>query len=316
VKRFLYRSFTQLRGDRLMWKLSSNRLRILCYHGVCQDRLRQESWVPGYFVTESSFEQQLRYLREHATVLPLDEAVARLKDGSLPARAVSLTFDDGYANNMHLAYRLLKAYRMHATIFLSSAYVESGELYPFLKLQLIKRSGRATGRAPVYKSEPLDTVNEWIGKWWPAIEPTLSDDQRQTLRPSTIDEVRAADPELIAFGAHTHTHCILENETLERRQKEIISSVDKVSQWTDRPAPLFSYPNGQREDFGEVDKQALRAKGIIAAVSGILGSNTSGDDPLELKRYPVGIYHDASAFPAEVTGFRTAVLTAGGGLAS
>jgi peptidoglycan/xylan/chitin deacetylase (PgdA/CDA1 family) len=182
---------------------------------------------------------------------------------------------------------------------------------------LIKQSGHANGNSrPEYKSEPLDTVTEWIDKWWPAVNAILTDDQRRTLRPLTVDEVKAADPEWIVFGAHTHTHCILENETRERRRKEIESSIDKVAQWTGRPTRLFSYPNGQREDFGQFDKQALRAKGVQAAVSGIRGANNHRSDLLELRRYPVGMYHYAVAFSAEVTGFRSAVLAACRGMAS
>jgi hypothetical protein len=35
---------------------------------------------------------------------------------------------------------------------------------------------------------------------------------------------------------------------------------------------------------------------------------------LELKRYPVGIYHDSAGFRAEVTGFRNGLRAAGKGL--
>jgi hypothetical protein len=40
-------------------------------------------------------------------VLPLAEACARLHRNSLPARALSLTFDDGYANNADVALPIL-----------------------------------------------------------------------------------------------------------------------------------------------------------------------------------------------------------------
>src|SRR6266571_4093146 len=108
----LYKSFARISGDRLVWKLSSDRLRILCYHGVCDDSVARESWVPSYFVTRSAFEFQLQYLRRWASVLPLSEAVRRLRAGSLPPHAVSITFDDGYANNVHLALPLLERYGM------------------------------------------------------------------------------------------------------------------------------------------------------------------------------------------------------------
>ena len=44
-----------------------------------------------------------------AQVLPLDEAVAALAAGTLPERAVALTFDDGYASVVETAWPLLRA---------------------------------------------------------------------------------------------------------------------------------------------------------------------------------------------------------------
>jgi peptidoglycan/xylan/chitin deacetylase (PgdA/CDA1 family) len=245
-------------------------------------------------------------------VLPLGEAVERLNDDTLPERAVSITFDDGYANNLFLAYGLLKKFRMPATVFLSSAYVESGELYPFLKLQLMRLyAGAGAKEAADYKSRPLEEVARWLDERWPEVQGRLTADQLGTLRPLTIEEVRAADSDLIDFGAHTDTHCILRNESRQRRENEIRSSIRKVACWTGRPVRLFSYPNGEPGDFSNVDKQVLRSEGIHAAVTGIAGTNRSGADPFELRRFPIGLYHDNIGFRAEVTGFRAIVLAAG-----
>ncbi len=317
--RILYRSFSNALGDRLVWKLDANRLRILCYHGICDDHLAKETWMPGYFVGATAFEEQLRYLRSHAQVLPLREAVERLQSGTLPPRSVSLTFDDGYANNLETAYPLLHKYGMPATIFLATSYVESGELFPFLKLKLIQLGGQATcaaGKLADYKSAPLDEVERSAAQWWGQTKKHLTDDHFRTLRPLTIEEIRRADPTLIEFGAHSHTHCILKNESDQRRREEIQTSVSKVAQWTEQPSRLFSYPNGQRGDFGEVDRQALRAAGVQAAVTGIGGANDSRSEMLDLRRYPVSLYHDDAGFRAEVTGFRSAVLAATRRLAS
>lgn len=310
-----------LGGDRLAWRMGANRLRILCYHGVCEDRLAGEPWVPLYFVTQSAFERQLRYLKGNARVLPLADAIARLQEGSLPPRSVSLTFDDGYANNLELAQPLLARHGMSATVFLSSAYIETGELYPFLKLKLIRLSaaaGRPIAAEPLldYKSAPLDTVMERAAPWWESVRSSLTAEQRRFLRPLTIDEVLSADPEVIEFGAHSHTHCILSNESPERRQREIRISVDKVRQWSGRPVRLFSYPNGEHGDFGETDKEALRAEGVEAAVTGIGGANSTGADPFALRRYPITISHDECRFRAEVTGFRAALQNMSLGRAS
>ena len=312
--RILYNSFSKTGGDKLVWRLDSNRLRILCYHGICQDNLAKEPWLPQYFVTASAFEKQLQYLARNSRVLPLREAVDRLRHGSLPPRCVSLTFDDGYANNLEMAYPLLRKYDMPATIFLSSAYIESGEFFPFLKLKLIQLdSGVDLAVSPLanYKTAALDQVDRTAARWWPQVYARLSEAQRQTLRPMTVEEVKGADMRLIDFGPHSHTHCILGNESVERRRNEIQISIAKVAQWTGRPVSVFSFPNGQRGDFDEADKAVLRAQGIQAAVTGIGGANNSRTEPLELKRYPVALYHDDAGFRAEVTGFRSALLAAG-----
>jgi len=312
LKRLLFNSFFKTGGDQLVWKYSPHRLRILCYHGVCEDALAARPWMPQFFVTASNFQNQLEYLAKSATVLPLHEAITRLWDGSLPPRSVAITFDDGYANNLHMACPLLEKYRLPATIFLSSSYTETGEIYPFLKLKLIRlqqTSRLKAGDLPEYKSTPLDRVLESADRWWPEVSASLTHDQREALRPMTVAEIAAMPFPLIEFGSHTHTHCILGNETRERRDQEIHTSIARIAQWTGRRVRLFSYPNGQAGDFGETDKIALRAEGIEAAVSGMGGANTIRADRFELRRYPVGLFHDEGSFRAEVTGFRNALTT-------
>ncbi len=302
----LYKSFSKSGGDQLLWKLDTHRLRILCYHAVCEDRLANAPWLPSFFVTKSAFEEQLDYLKRNTHVLSLAEGVALLQKGALPPRAVCLTFDDGYANNIELAHPLLKQYGVPATIFLSSAYVESGDFYPFLKLKLIRHAG-IDHPLPDYKNSPVDTVIDGSMTWWPEVDSALTADQRRTLKPMTVADLMRADPQLVDFGAHSHTHCIFRNESRARRTQEIQTSIRKVTEWTGQRGRLFSYPNGENGDFDSADKEALRAEGIEAAVSGIGGANRCPCDLLELRRYPITLHHTMERFQAEVTGFRNAL---------
>lgn len=76
-------------------------------------------------VSEEAFTAQLGYLQKHNySILSLTQAIDIL-DGKEPAppRAVLLTFDDGYTNNLSVALPLLQAYGMVATLFVISAYV-------------------------------------------------------------------------------------------------------------------------------------------------------------------------------------------------
>lgn len=49
------------------------------------------------------------------------------KSGKIPKNSVTLTFDDGYYDNYKNAFPLLKKYKMKATLYLNTAYVESEE---------------------------------------------------------------------------------------------------------------------------------------------------------------------------------------------
>jgi peptidoglycan/xylan/chitin deacetylase (PgdA/CDA1 family) len=267
-------------------------------------------------VTESAFEAQLKYLRQTAIILPLPDAVTRLHAGTLPPRSVCLTFDDGHANNLYTAEPLLRKYGAPATIFLASSYIESGQWFPFIKLRLTKLLARQAGldltamALPDYKTATIDAVTEAVNRWFCRVGPTLTGDQWNALRPLTREELSSFDGRLIDFGAHTHTHCILRNESRERREQEIRVSAEKVSAWTGRAVRLFSYPNGERGDFDQTDRHVLQTHGVTAAVTGIPGSNTRRADLLELRRYPVGLFHHDAAFRAELLGVRTALLTA------
>ncbi len=79
-------------------------LPILMYHQVSRDRRDPLT------VTVDQFASQLDYLAaEGYRSITCRELIAHLDHGAaLPDRGVLLTFDDGYLNNLELAYPLLK----------------------------------------------------------------------------------------------------------------------------------------------------------------------------------------------------------------
>ena len=72
------------------------------------------------------FERDMRNVRRWFHVLPLEAAVARLRDGSLPARALAITFDDGYADNHDVALPILTRLNLTATFFIATSFLDGG----------------------------------------------------------------------------------------------------------------------------------------------------------------------------------------------
>lgn len=95
---------------------------VLLYH--CVDRRARDPW--GLTVSPERFAEQLAVLRSHAHPMSLEAfAQARLAR-TLPRNAVAVTFDDGYADNLHNARPLLERFDIPATVFLATGYAGRG----------------------------------------------------------------------------------------------------------------------------------------------------------------------------------------------
>jgi len=102
---------------------------ILYYHRVCN----QEDDVlglPDLIVSEDNFKKQVAFIKEYFNVLPLDVIVEQIKKGSRPSYCdIAITFDDGYIDTYRYAYPVLKHYGLPATVFLTTRYVNSSNLF-------------------------------------------------------------------------------------------------------------------------------------------------------------------------------------------
>lgn len=139
-----------------------------------------------------------------ARVLPLDDAVTRLEAGTLPDRAVVLTFDDGYASVIETAWPLLRERGMPTTLFAVSGYL-SGEL-------------RFA---------------------WDAHEPA-----HERLRLATGDELAAAAAEGLDIGSHTVSHPWLPRLGPSELDREMVESRAVLEEVLGRPVTSVAYPTG------------------------------------------------------------------------
>lgn len=111
-------------------------LSILVYHRV----LPQADPLFPSIVDAERFSLQLELLRRCFNVLPLPEALARLRNGSLPPRAACITFDDGYADNEAVALPLLRQHGLHATFFIASGFLDGGRMWNDTVIEAVRLS--------------------------------------------------------------------------------------------------------------------------------------------------------------------------------
>jgi peptidoglycan/xylan/chitin deacetylase (PgdA/CDA1 family) len=94
---------------------------ILMYHRVARPEV--DPWALS--VSPAHFAEQLEVLQRRRVCLPLADLVLGLMEHRLPARALAITFDDGYADNLHEAAPALERYQVPATVFLVTGSIGS-----------------------------------------------------------------------------------------------------------------------------------------------------------------------------------------------
>jgi peptidoglycan/xylan/chitin deacetylase (PgdA/CDA1 family) len=94
---------------------------VLFYHRIADDRAT--TWT----TSNRAFARQIRWLARHFQIVSLAEAQRRIADGHNDRPCVSITFDDGYAENCREAVPLLIRKRIPCTYFVTVANCLSGE---------------------------------------------------------------------------------------------------------------------------------------------------------------------------------------------
>jgi peptidoglycan/xylan/chitin deacetylase (PgdA/CDA1 family) len=110
------------RAARRLRSRVGRRALILLYHRIAE--VSPDPWRLS--VTPGHFAEHLEVLGRHARPLRLGQLVESLRAGKCPRRGAVVTFDDGYADNLHNGQALLARFGIPATVFLVSSGIGAG----------------------------------------------------------------------------------------------------------------------------------------------------------------------------------------------
>jgi len=277
------------------------RLTILIYHRV---RPAIDPLFPAD-VDSARFDAHLRIVSRLFNVLPLADAIGRLRDGSLPARAASITFDDGYADNFDVALPILQRHRVSATFFVSTGFLDGGRMWNDSIIESIRRAKEGVldlvpigfPRLAIATDEEKRTaISELIGRC-KYLEPSDRADRCSSIQEIakadlpddlmlTSTQVRELHDAGMGIGAHTVTHPILARIPDEAVRREAGDGKLALETLIGAPVRLFAYPNGRPgTDYGVRHVALIRSLGFDAAVSTGWGAATRETDVYQLPRF-------------------------------
>lgn len=276
------------------------RLAILIYHRVmpAPDPMR-----PGE-PTVDEFDSQMHLLRQYFHPLPLVEAVERLQTGTLPDGAVCVTFDDGYADNEIHARPVLDKYRIPATVFVSTGFLNGGRMWNDTVIEVIRgcRDSALDLRELNLGCYPLVTIEQrrqaadnilvQIKHLDPGARIALVD-QIAKHGSALPDDLMLTDAQVqslarngVSIGGHTVNHPILSSVPVGMARREIQDSKLYLENVIQEPVEVFAYPNGRPGlDYDIEHRNLVRELGFRVAVSTHWGVGTRASDRYQLPRF-------------------------------
>lgn len=294
---------------------------VLAYHRVT----RLTSDPHQLAVTPENFRAQMDYLRRNWVCVRFE--------ADWPGRqapVVAVTFDDGYADNLHQALPILEEMEMPATFFISTGLLGgSGEFWSDELERLVLGSGdypavfalqdpgyggrwSSTRReerlamhnrlhqgmlniAPARREGWLEQLARWAGTGRVG---------RQDYRVLTREELQrlAASPQ-VTIGAHGVSHTPLAVLSEAEQRREIVQSRSELEKMVGREVAVFSYPFGGKGQYDDTTRRLCREAGFCRAVTTFPGQAHRWTDPLQIPRQLVRNW-DAATFAARMESFR------------
>ncbi|HXY05927.1 MAG TPA: polysaccharide deacetylase family protein [Burkholderiaceae bacterium] len=280
---------------------------IVMYHRVIDDA-QQDPFGLGMCVQRDRFRRQLLYLKQAFTIIPIGEALARTQRGDpLPPRALSVSFDDGYLDNLEVAMPVLEEFGVAATLFVATGAIETG--VPFWWDRVIAAvcnsdaeaidpvSVGLTGSGPLALSRGVRarTVERLLAMLWrfpvdeilhkvARIEHALqgSGPNRMApapvLRPQQLQELHRRG---MSIGAHSVRHPDLTLCSPGALSEEVQASRRYLEALCQAQVEGFAYPGGHVSP--EV-RQAVADAGYRFALATTTGINRAPFEPLMLRR--------------------------------
>jgi len=197
-------------------------------------------------VSLENFREQIKFLKDNFRVIPLVQLVMEVRTKKLKNKTVAITFDDGYADNLHSALPILQELNVPATIFLTAGYMD--------------------------KNKPF---------FWD--ENTTPGDQGW---PMTLDEVKElSKARIIEIGGHTINHPKLAKIAENEQSNEIVEGKKIIEEITGFPILSFAYPFGGKDSFNDTTIELVKKAGFNYACANIHERVTNKSNIYALPRF-------------------------------
>ncbi len=299
-------------------------LRVIAYHRIrdMDAGFRFDPMLVSAF--PEAFREQMRHIATRFHPVACAEVIAALDGGApLPRDAVLVTFDDGYDDNFHVAFPILRELGVPATFFVATGHIDNGLPYAYDWLAYMVRTieaprlqvaalgidqalpGDPAARVPVV-DHLLDRLKYLDDAGQQAVIAQL--EQAWNLprsaghvdcRPMTWNQLRAMQAAGMSIGGHGSHHRMLAKLPDQALREEIDDCQARLTAELGAPALAISYPVGGPDAYDARVIAAARDAGFRLGFTYLNGCNRWPlGEHFSLRRMAIERSADMGWFPA------------------
>jgi peptidoglycan/xylan/chitin deacetylase (PgdA/CDA1 family) len=297
LKAYSYYLKNFIRGS--LKKINSPPIISLLYHrvGNYTDDPQQLS------VSVQNFEKQISFLASNFNIASTCEDWSKLDKPTF-----TITFDDGYEDNLTNALPILEKYKVPATVFITTSFLDdqswpySDSLFYYFSKVPKNNSFKVSISNDLFFSneesyfklckiiKPLPALKreEILSEIISSLNISLNDRKLPKSFLTTNQLIRLDSSPLITIGAHTENHPMLSTISKVEQRKEIAQSLTQLENILKKPIRYFAYPYGTRQDYNKDSVDICKELPLDKVYSNFRGHFFHGDSLLEIPRHLVG----------------------------
>jgi len=262
ARKFIFPTIQSFGMEKVLNNASNNAVINVMYHGVVSDS-------NNFFnrnISVKQFEKHIQYFRRNFDIISLDQALDIKTKESSSKQKITLSFDDGYVNNLKIVLPILQKYNIPATIYCMGMIADTeAPVYTsvwanyidvYLKYQkieelaLILKIEKTTDVLFLYEEIKKKSRDQLLNMMLNFENTELTKDlfSRTNINNYALlnkDELcELAESPLITIGSHCYSHCNLANQSLENQNLELKSSKLFLENIIQKEINSVAYPDG------------------------------------------------------------------------
>ena len=301
-------------GNKLVFNIlkgiNKKKLIILYYHRVVNKNEAENIRTPGMYVDVDEFEAQMEFIKNFYHPISETDIIHSVNNRKkLPDYSIWITFDDGYRDIYTRAFPILKKYKIPATVFITTGFINK-TIIPckdYIAYAVRMRGMEEIKHSIDEKVEILplgnkEDQNNTIKRLCGVLENKSRFEQKCLKKLIELfkikienipdiflswDEINELSQEGLSIGSHTVMHRKLSLLSSEEIEKECLESKSEIEERLEKKVISFAYPKGKKPDCdSERSIPILKNSKFKLAVTtnGGFNSINTTDDLLNLNR--------------------------------